>query len=147
MSCPHLSYVSHCVVGRPSTAELRLVLPNVAIGFRRITANFGDWSAVLPNDFANFFIYTPYENPPNFLSPKVVAGTLLFEPSLTGVKNRFTVGTARGGSQAVMTLYSTLLGPMLPLGFAIFNGRFPAGSWEGTLEWIKQGEDDAPVDA
>ena len=148
MSCPHLSCVSHCVVGRPLTAEITLILPNVAISFRQITANFGDWSAVLPNDFAKFFIYTAYQFPLNLLSPKVVAGTLLYEPSLTGVKNRWTVETARGGSQAVMTLYSSLLGPLLPLGFAIFNGRFPAGSWEGTLEWIKQGEDkaDAPIE-
>ena len=117
------------------TAEIKLILPNVAISFREIVATFGDWSATLPNDFAKFFIYTPYEDPPNFLSPKIVAGTLLYEPSLTGVKNRWKVETAHGDDQAVMTLHSALLGPLLPLGFAIFNGKFPAGKWEGTLEW------------
>lgn len=151
MSCPHPSYVSDCVVGSPLTAEITLVFPNVASGFRTITANFGPWSAALPDSFAKFFIYTPYKNPISFFSPKIVAGTLLYEPSLLGVKNRWTVETARGGSQAVMTLYSSLLGPLLPLGFAIFNGRFPGGSWEGLLEWegVANGEAeaDAPIDA
>jgi len=127
----------------PLTAELRLVLPNVAISPRKITADFNGWRAVLPDNFAIFFIYTPYQSAINFLSPKIVAGTLLYEPSLTGVMNRWTVETARGGTQAVMTLYSALLGPMLPLGFAIFNGRFPAGSWEGILEWMRPVEDEA----
>lgn len=124
-------------------------MPNVAIRVRQITANFGDWSAVLPDDFAKFFIYTPYQFPLNFLSPKIVAGTLLYEPSLTGVKNRWKVETAHGDGQAVMTLYSALLGPILPLGFAIFNGKFPAGNWEGTLEWNKRVKDtaDEPVEA
>src|SRR5258706_6234563 len=130
-SNPHLSYASHCAIGRPLTAEIALILPNVAIRFREITANFRDWSAVLPNDFAKFFIYTPYETPISFLSPKIVAGTLLYEPSLTGAKNTWKVETAHGDGQAVMTLHSTLLGPLLPLGFAIFNGKFPAGKWEG----------------
>ena len=142
-SNPHLSYASHCAVGRPLTAEITLILPNVAIRFREITANFGGWFAVLPDDFAKFFIYTPYEFPLNFLSPKIVAGTLLFEPSLTGAKNRWKVETANGDDQAVMTLYSTLLGPLLPLGFAIFNGKFPAGNWEGILEWKERIKDTA----
>ena len=146
---PHLSNASHCVIGRPLTAEITLVLPNVAIRFREITANFGDWSAVLPNDFAKFFIDTPYQFPLNLLSPKIVAGTLVYEPSLIGVENRWKVETAHGSGQAVMTLYSALLGPLLPLGFAIFNGTFPAGKWEGTLEWKKRLEDriDEPTDA
>lgn len=117
------------------TAEITLALPNVTIRNREITANFGDWFAVLPDDFAKFFIYTPYEFPQDFFSPKIVAGTLLYEASLTGAKNRWIVETAYGDDQAVMTLYSTLLGPLLPLGFAIFNGNFPAGNWEGILEW------------
>ena len=116
---------------------------------REITAVFGSWTAVLPNDFAKFFIYTPYADPPDLLSPKIVAGTLLYEPSLTGAQNRWKVETAHGDGQAVMTLYSALLGPLLPLGFAIFNGKFPAGKWEGTLEWKKMVTDTAnePVEA
>jgi hypothetical protein len=127
--------------GRPLTDECMLVLPNPAIRFRKITANFGKWSAVLPDDFAKFFIYTPYEFPSVLSSPKVVAGTLLYEPSLTGAKNRWKVETAHGDGQAVMTLYSTLIGPLLPIGFAIFNGRFPAGTWEGIIEWKEKVED------
>jgi len=142
-SNPHLSDASHYIIGRPLTAEVTLVLPNVAISFREITANFGNWFAVLPDDFAKFFIYTPYENPISFLSPKIVAGTLLYEPSLTGVKNRWKVETAHGDGQAVMTLYSALPGLLLPLGFAIFNGKFPAGQWEGILEWKERVEDTA----
>jgi len=133
----------------PLTAEISLILPNVAIRSREITANFGVWFAVLPNDFANFFIYTPYEDPISFFSPKIVAGTLLYEPSLTGAKNTWKVETAYGDGQAVMTFHSTLLGPLLPLGFAIFNGKFPAGTWEGILEWkirIKD-TDNEPVEA
>jgi len=144
MFSPHLSYVAHSVVGRPLTAEITLVLPSVTISFRRITANFGGWSAVLPDDFAKFFIYTPYEFL-NFGSPKVVPGTLLYEPSLVGVKNRWKVETVYGDSQAVMTLHSSLIGPILPIGFAIFNGKFPAGTWEGVLEWKKP--DDELVEA
>lgn len=147
-SSPRLSSVSDCVVGRPLTAEIALILPYVGVGFRKITANFGGWSAILPDDFAKFFIYTPYE-PPGLISPKVVAGTLLYEPSLTGVKSRWKVETVYGDGQAVMTLYSDLIGPLLPIGFAIFNGRFPAGSWEGTLEWERNVEDraDKPLTA
>ena len=128
---------------------MKLILPNVAISSREIVATFGDWSAILPNDFAKFFIYTPYEFPIILLSPKVVAGTLLYEPSLTGAKNTWKVETAYGDGQAVMTLHSALLGPILPLGFAIFNGKFPAGKWEGTLEWKKLVTDTAnePVEA
>jgi len=94
----------------------------------------------LPDDFAKFFIYTPYEHP-GVGVPKVVPGTLLYEPSLTGVKNRWKVETVHGATQAVMTLYSSLIGPILPIGFAIYNGKFPAGNWEGILEWKRRDED------
>jgi hypothetical protein len=144
MSNRHLIYVSNCVIGRPLTAEMDLVLPNVAIRDRKITANFNGWTAILPDDFANFFIYTPYQSPINLLSPKIVAGTLLYEPSLPAAGSSWAVETVYGTGQAVMAFYAPTIGPPLPMGFAIFNGSFPAGNWGGILEW--KGHDKAVKD-
>jgi len=117
------------------TAEITLVLPFVAVPNRQITANFNEWTAVLPDDFAKFFMYTPYHDH-GILPSKIVTGTLLYEPSITTQENGWSVEVF-GDSKAVLTLYTITPEVSFPLGYAVFNGRFPAGIWRGSLQWKK----------
>jgi len=98
------------------------------------TATFSGWTAKFPESFGPFFSKIVTGMPGQ---PAVVKGSLLFYPAVVEVENRWEVRAAVGKAQ--LTLWSTLLGPILPIGFAMFSGDFPdEGVWEGKFSWERR---------
>ena len=98
------------------------------------TATFRGWTANFPQSFEEFFAHIVTTRPGQ---PAVVTGTLLFDPAVVDAENRWKVQAAAGKAQ--LTLWSTLLGPILPLGVAMFSGEFPdEGVWEGKFTWERK---------
>jgi hypothetical protein len=98
------------------------------------TATFSGWTAKFPESFGKFFSKIVTGMPGQ---PAVVRGSLLFYPAVVEVENRWEVRAAVGKAQ--LTLWSTLLGPILPIGFAMFSGDFPdEGIWEGKFSWERR---------